>query len=383
MSFGNQVLAEISSVGKEEKLPITHREWERFASEKLEKGPFDYIKGNAGLGETYKSNRGAFKDWKLCPRALQNVANRDLSVELFGSKFDYPILVAPMGVQKIMHTEGELASSRAAAEIGVPYIVSTASSYSMEEVADVMGDAPRWFQLYWGKDNEITLSMLRRAERSGYSAIVLTVDSATAGWRVRDLENAYSPFRQGIGMANFFTDPVFCSKLVNHPEEDLNAAISYFFSVFGNEALSWKDLTFLRENTTLPIILKGIVHPLDAQLALEHGADGIVVSNHGGRQLDGSIGTLDALPSICNEIGGKIPVMTDSGIRTGTDVIKAIALGADAVLLGRPIAYGLSVAGQEGVKQVLKNIIAETDLSLALTGCSSIKKLDSSILIKK
>ena len=245
-----------------------------------------------------------------------------------------------------------------------------------------MGDSPRWFQLYWSKDNEITRSMIKRAENSGYSAIVITLDTTMMGWRVQDLENDYSPFRQGIGLTNYFSDPVFCSRLIKQPEEDMEATFSYFSSINTNATLTWENLAFIRENTKLPILLKGIDKQRDAKLALEHGIDGIVVSNHGGRQLDGSIATIDALPKVCDVIGGKIPVLMDSGIRTGTDVIKAIALGASAVLLGRPFAYGLAVAGEEGVKQVIRNLIADIDVSLGLSGNNSIKNLDRSIVVK-
>ncbi|MDQ1002903.1 lactate 2-monooxygenase [Neobacillus niacini] len=376
--MNNQVLPE----SEKAMLPFTHREWERRAREKLEIGPYSFISGNAGMGETANSNRAAIKEWKIVPRVFRDVEKRDLSIELLEKKFSTPILLAPIGVQKIMHPEGELASARAAADSRIPFIASTMSSYSMEEIASVMGDAPRWFQLYCSKDKEITKSFIKRAERSGYSAIVITLDSSVMGWRVQDLENNYSPFRLGIGLANYFSDSTFCSKLVKPPAEDFAAAFSIFSKINTSASLTWEDLEFLRENTKLPILLKGIVDPRDAKLALDHGVDGIIVSNHGGRQLDGSIAAIDALPKVCYVIGGKIPVLMDSGIRTGTDVIKALALGASAVLLGRPFAYGLAVAGEEGVKQVIRNLITETEVSLGLSGYHSIKSLDRSLVVK-
>lgn len=381
MNVDNSVVSRMKESENQE-LPYSYHEWERRAREVLEIGPFSYIEGNAGTGETYRANLTAFKEWKIRPRMLRNVQNRDLSIDLFGRTYKYPFLLAPIGVQRIMHSDGELASARAAAKMGIPFIASTATSYSMEEIASVMGEAPRWFQLYWSKDNDITLSMLKRAENSGYSAIVLTVDSATFAWRVKDLENGYSPFKQGIGVSNYFTDPVFCSKLVKPPTEDMGSALEYFYSIITNPTITWEHLGFLRDNTKLPIIIKGIVDPEDAKLAVEYGADGIVVSNHGGRQLDGSIATLNALPAICEKVAGKIPVLLDSGIRTGTDIIKAISLGADAVLLGRPFAYGLAVGGQKGVERVISNLISDTDYSLGLSGYNSIKSLDRTLLIK-
>jgi len=369
-------------LGVNNSLPFTYDEWEKLARKKMDFAPYSYIKGCGGIGRTYNANLEAFKEWKLSPRVLRNVENRNLSVELFNQTYKTPFLLAPIGVQSILHKEGELASARAAKEMGIPFIASTLTSFSLEEIANVMGDAPRWFQLYWVKDNEVTVSMLKRAEKSGYSAIVLTVDQITMGWRAEDLENAYSPFKQGIGLANFLADPVFCSKLAKDPQEDMQAALDYFLSILINPTLTWDNIAFLRKHTKLPIIIKGILNPLDAKLALENGADGIVVSNHGGRQIDGAVAALDALPHICDAVEGKIPVLMDSGIRTGADVIKAIALGAKAVLIGRPFAYGLAAAGEEGVKQVIRNFIAETDITLALSGSSSIASLDRSLLVR-
>ncbi|WP_423798629.1 alpha-hydroxy-acid oxidizing protein [Neobacillus sp. SAB-20_R2A] len=374
----NQVTPESDQVT----LPVSHQEWEKRAREKLAIGPFSYISGNAGMGETSNANRTSLKEWKIVPRVFRNVADRDLSIQLLGQNFRTPILLAPIGVQKIMHLEGELASARAAAELGIPFIASTMTSYSMEEIASVMGDSHRWFQLYCSMDNDITRSLVNRAEKSGYSAIVVTLDTTMMGWRVQDLENNYSPFRLGIGLANYLTDPVFCSKLAKPPAEDMEAAFSIFSKINTSATLTWEYLGFLREVTKLPIILKGIIDPRDAKLAVDHEVDGIVVSNHGGRQLDGSIATIDALPKVCDVVGGKIPVLMDSGIRTGTDIIKAISLGASAVLLGRPFAYGLAVAGEEGVKRVIRNLIAETDVSLGLSGYHSIDSLDQSVVIK-
>ncbi|MEB1809296.1 MAG: lactate 2-monooxygenase [Bacillaceae bacterium] len=363
-----------------QKYPVAFEEWEKLARETLEDGPYWYVAGGAGSGSTMDANREAIDRIKIQQRMFCDVEERDLSVSLFGQTYHSPILLAPIGVQSIIHEEGELGSAKAAAEMGIPYIASTASSFAMEEIANVMGDAPRWYQLYWGKDQDVTASMLRRAEESGYSALVVTLDTPMLGWREQDLRNAYLPFINGIGIANYLSDPAFCSKLEKSPREDIRAAIQYFFSIYSNASLTWKDLAFLREHTKLPILLKGIVHRQDAELALQHGVDGIIVSNHGGRQVDGAIGALEALPEVCDVVQGKIPVLFDSGIRRGADVIKALSLGATSVLLGRPYVYGLAAGGEEGVKRVIRNMIADIDLTLALSGRKTIKDLDRSLL---
>ncbi|MBO9129388.1 lactate 2-monooxygenase [Bacillus sp. 165] len=380
--YGNEVQMNVYQQKDKKHLPVRFEELEKQARQKLEDGPYYYIAGGAGAEDTMRSNVQAFDRWQIVPRMLCNVEDRDLSVSLFGQTFPYPVMLAPIGVQTIFHPEGELASARAAAAMDVPFISSSASTHCMEEVASVMGDSARWYQLYWSNDREIAASMLRRAEEAGYSAIVVTLDTPMMAWREHDLENAYLPFLSGIGVGNFLKDPVFCSKLEKAPHEDMKAAISLWSQVYGDASLTWNDLAFLREHTTLPILLKGILHPDDAKLALQHGVDGIIVSNHGGRQVDGSIGALDALPKICDVVQGRIPVLFDSGIRRGADVVKALALGASAVLLGRPYGYGLALAGEEGVREVIRNLIADVDLTMALSGKKSIAELDRSLLVE-
>ena len=267
--------------------------------------------------------------------------------------------------------------------MNVPVITSSASSRSMEEIAEAMGNKPRWFQLYWSKDDDVTASMLKRAEQAGYSAIVVTLDTTMLSWREADLENAYLPFLQGVGIANYITDPAFRSKLKKMPEEDMSEAIQYFLRIFSNASLTWKDLAFIRKNTKLPILLKGILHPKDAELAIEHGIDGIIVSNHGGRQVGGAISALDALVNISETTKDRILLLMDSGIRRGSDIIKALALGAKAVLLGRPYVYGLAVAGEKGVKQVIRNLLADFDLTMALSGIKSVSEIERSFLIQR
>jgi lactate 2-monooxygenase len=361
--------------------PIAYEEWEQKARQLLEDGPFHYVAGGAGSGDTMRENLAAFRRWRIVPQMLRDVSERNLTVHLLGNTYPTPILLAPIGVQSIVHPDGELAAARAAAASGIPYIASTASSYTMEEIANVMGDAPRWFQLYWGKDQDVTVSMLKRAEASGYSALVVTLDTQLLSWREDDLKNRYLPFLDGIGIANYISDPAFCSRLKRPPQEDKMAAIQYWLQIFSNTSLTWKDLRFLQSHTKLPILLKGILSPSDAKLALEHGANGIIVSNHGGRQVDGAIAALDALPAICEVVQGAVPVLLDSGIRRGSDVIKALALGAKAVLLGRPYIYGLAVGGEEGVKLVIRNLLADLDLTLALCGKRSLSELDRSLLV--
>jgi isopentenyl diphosphate isomerase/L-lactate dehydrogenase-like FMN-dependent dehydrogenase len=279
-----------------------------------------------------------------------------------------PLLLAPIGVQKVVHDDGELATARAAAAVGVPMIASTASHFSLEEIAAAGGEAPRWFQLYWPNDPELARSFVERAERAGYEAIVLTVDTFIPGWKPRDLQQAWLPFLEGRGVGNYFQDPVFRAKLEQTPEEDPGMATGQFLAVQANPALSWDDLGRLREMTSLPILIKGIQHIEDAREAVRRGLDGIVVSNHGGRQVDGAIGSLDALPAIAEAVGDDLAILFDSGVRSGADVLKALALGADAVCLGRPYVWGLALDGQAGVEVVLKMVLAELDLTMALCG---------------
>lgn len=360
-------------------LPIAIEDWERKAREILPDGPFDYAAGGSGAEETLVENRKAFSRWAVVPRMMRDVTNRTMGVTLYHQSLRTPILLAPVGMQTISHPDGELASAKAAAAAGVPFVASTVSSYSLEQIAEVMGDAYRWFQLYWSNDREVSASMVRRAEASGYSAIVLTVDTVMLGWKRRDFRNGYSPLREGKGLANYITDPVFCSRLSEvTPEHAVEEVLKNIY----HPALNWNDIAFLREHTRLPILVKGILHPDDARLALEHGVDGIIVSNHGGRQMDGAISTLDALPAIAEVVTGKIPVLLDSGVRTGADIVKAIALGANAVLIGRPFIYGLAVAGEQGVASVLDTLIHEFDVAMALSGSHSVADLNRSILTR-
>jgi len=355
-------------MGGEPVVPVSIGELEVAAAQAMDERAGAYVFAGAGSEDTMRANLEAFRRWRIVPRMMRDVAERDLSRTVLGTAMPAPVALAPIGIHKIVHEEGEPATARAAARVGVPLIASTASHATLEEIAAASGEGPRWFQLYWPNDDEIAASFVRRAEAAGYGAIVLTVDTFIFGWKPRDLQRAWLPFLEGIGNANFFQDPVFRSQLEKTPEEDPGAATGHFVGVYVNPSLTWDKLETLREMTSLPILVKGILHPDDAQEATRRGADGIVVSNHGGRQIDGEIASLDALPRILEAVGDSTAVLLDSGVRGGADIFKALALGADAVLVGRPYLWGLAVGGEQGVEAVLRMLLAELDLTMALSG---------------
>lgn len=396
-------------------VPTVPSRLEDRAREVMSEEAFAYVAGAAGRESTMAANTAAFEKWRIVPRVLRDVSARDLSIQLFGRTLPAPVLLAPIGVLEMAHRRADIPVARAAAREGVPLIFSSQASVPMEDCAAQMGDAPRWFQLYWSRSDELVRSFVARAEKCHCEAIVVTVDTAFLGWRTRDLDLGYLPFFRGKGIAQYTSDPVFRAMLsqpIETPAEkpplrpqtlraaasmirgypgslpgkirsgEPRAAVQRFLAIFSRPSLSWDNLATLRAMTKLPILIKGIQHHDDAREAIARGADGIVVSNHGGRQVDGAIGSLDALPAIADAVAGRIPVLFDSGIRGGADIFKALALGARAVCIGRPYVYGLSIAGEEGVREVIRNMIAELDITMALTGHTTVGGLTPSDLEK-
>ncbi|MDZ8275137.1 alpha-hydroxy-acid oxidizing protein [Microbacterium aquimaris] len=388
-------------------VPVDLRALAEAARRRMSREAFAYIAGGAGSERTMAADRAAFERWQVWPRPLRDVAERDLSIELFGVRRPSPLILAPLGVMEMVHEDGDAMIARAADVAGVPYALSNQASKPMEDVVAAAPHGSRFFQLYWSSSDELNASLLSRAEQAGCEAIVVTVDTHLLGWRTRDLDLAYLPFTRGLGIAQYTSDPVF-RRLVQRraaaagPSPSVRitpsavragvsiarkgrpltgeglrgslasplprTAVETFLDVFATPSLTWDDLAKAREWTTLPIIVKGIVHPDDAARAVDAGLDGVWVSNHGGRQIDRSVPTLDVLPEIVDRVGGVVPVVFDSGVRSGSDAFVALALGASAVAIGRPYAYGLAVAGEIGVREVLRNIVAELDITLGLSG---------------
>ena len=389
---------------------------EAVARRKMSRQGFAYMAGGAGAESTVAANRAAFDRWRIVPRVLRDVSARDTTATLFGRALPSPFLLAPIGVLEMAHRRADLAVARAAAAEGVPMIFSNQASVPMERCAVAMGDGPRWFQLYWSRSNDLVRSFVRRAERCGCDAIVLTLDTTMLGWRPRDLDLAYLPFLRGRGIAQYTSDPVFLASLsepLDAPPAETpgrpnvrllraawemvrrhpgslpgklrsgmpRAAVQRFVATYSRPSLTWADLGFLRDLTRLPILLKGVLHEEDAHMAVERWMDGVIVSNHGGRQVDGAVAALDALPGVVRAVGGRVPVLFDSGVRGGADAFKALALGASAVCVGRPYAYGLAIAGERGVREVIQNFRADFDLTMGLAGCASLGEIDRSRVV--
>lgn len=341
---------------------------EAAAQAALDPGPFWYVAGSAGSGATARANREAFDRWRIVPHMLTGSSQRDLTTTVLGTELSAPVITSPIGVQSIIHADAERAVARVAAELGIGMALSTVSSVVLEDVAKESGAGPRWFQLYWPNDPEVCISVLERAKAAGFTALLVTLDTWLLGWRPHDLDSAYLPFLQGIGLANYFTDPAFLAGLDKPPSEDLPAALMRWLPMFTGTDHTWDELVFLREHWDGPIALKGIQCVQDAQRAVDAGVEGILVSNHGGRQVDGAIGALDALPDIVDAVGDQAEILFDSGIRTGADIVKALGVGARAVLVGRPWVYGLGLAGTDGVRHVLRGLLADFELAMALSG---------------
>jgi lactate 2-monooxygenase len=339
---------------------------------------YDYVAGSAGGEDSARENLDAFRRWRIVPRMLTDVSTPSYASTVLGTELTVPFLLAPVGVLAIAHKEAELAVARAAAAQRVPMILSTAASTAMEEVAAANGDGQRWYQLYWPKDRAVAASMLGRAQAAGYSVLVVTLDTRILAWRPRDLANGYLPFLRGIGIQNYVSDPAFQASLAGADSED--AAVLRWTQIFGDTSLTWDDLPFLRQHWNGPIVLKGILSASDALRAAAAGLDGIIVSNHGGRQLDGEIGALDALPAVAEAVGGRLTVLFDSGIRGGADILKALALGAQAVLVGRPYVYGLALGGEAGVRHVLRALRQDFELTMRLAGLARLSDLSPDCL---
>lgn len=362
--------------GTKPDLPMSFAELERRAELAMTTEIWSYVAGGAGDEHTQRANVSAFERYGLMPRMLAGAAERDLGVELFGRSLPTPLMLAPVGVIGICETDGhgDLTTARAAAASGVPMIASTLSQDPLEDVAAALGDTPGWFQLYPPNDRELAASLVQRAEAAGFTAIVVTLDTLTLGWRPRDLALASFPQLTGLCLANYTSDPVFRSRLPASPEDDPAAVVGHWAATFGNQRLTWDDLPWLRSLTSLPMLLKGICSPDDARRAVDGGMDGIYCSTHGGRQANGGLPSLEVLADIVDAVGDT-PVVFDSGVRSGTDVVKALALGARAVAVGRPYAYALAVGGQEGIEHLLRCLLAETDLTMAINGYASPRAL--------
>ncbi len=402
--------------GRRPVVPISARALEERAGRALDARAYAYVAGGAGDEATQRANRAAFDRWAVVPRVLRDGSSRSSSVELLGRRLPAPLLLGPVGALELVHREADLAVARAAASLGVPMVFSNQASAPMEDCAAAMGDAPRWFQLYWSTSDELVESLVGRAEAAGCDALVVTLDTTMLGWRPRDLDLGHLPFAAGKGIAQYTSDPVF-RRLVEErvaagrprgvrarptaaavraligmarawpgPLRDNlrsplpRAAVETFLGIYSRPSITWADLAWLRSRTRLPILLKGVLHPDDARRALDEGVDGVVVSTHGGRQVDRSVAALDALPEVVGAVAGRAPVLLDSGIRSGADVFVAVALGASAVLLGRPFVWGLALAGERGVRQVISDVLAEFDLTLGLTGHASVAELTPDLL---
>jgi lactate 2-monooxygenase len=401
------------ALGRRPSVPTDFAELEQRARRASSARAWGYVAGGAGEGRAMRNNRHAFDRWAIVPRMAHGISQRDLTTTVLNTKLASPLLLAPVGAGALLAADSDLKIARAAAATGVPYVYSNQGCNPMEDCAAAMGDTARWVQLYWSTDEALVDSLIARAEAINAGALVVTLDTTVLGWRPQDLNLGSLPFAQGLGIAQYTSDPRF-REIVrqriagahaaakddveitpgavktllaitrNYPgrfvanlrSPEPRAAVETFLDIYSNPGLSWDHLATLRDRTSLPVVIKGVLHPDDARRAIDSGVDAIVVSNHGGRQVDNAIASLDALLEIRAAVGPGPTVLLDSGIRTGADVFIALALGADAVLLGRPYMYGLAIAGQRGVEEVIRNVVAEFDLTMALTGARSINDID-------
>ncbi|KAJ4399392.1 hypothetical protein N0V91_009484 [Didymella pomorum] len=381
-----------------ERPPLTFQadKWEELANARLSSEAKGYVYGSAGTRETTNKNRAAFKKWSIVPRRLVKTEDfPDLNTEVLGEKLQFPVAMAPVGVLKIFNPDGEIAATKAAAKEAVPYILSSAAAATIEDVAKANGeDGQRWYQLYWPsrEHDDITISLLNRAKKAGYTMLFVTLDTYILGWRPSDMDNGYNPFMRSdrIGVESGLTDPVFRKQFkerhgVEVEEKMDTAAPEWMRTIFPGMSKGWEDIKFLQEHWDGPIVLKGIQTVADARKAVEVGVQGIVVSNHGGRQQDGGNSSLGMLPHIKDAVGDELSIFFDSGVGSGADIAKAMALGADCVLVGRPYVYGLALGGEQGVAHVLKSLVGELELTLHLSGIPSVSKkdLNRSVLVRE
>ena len=401
------------AAGRRQLIPFDPEVLEQKAKAKMDPAAAAYVIGGAGLESTMHANRSDFDRYRIVPRMLRNVEERDMSTSLFGQTIPAPFFLAPIGVLEMAHPDAENAVAAAAADWGIPMTFSNQASVPMEQCAAIMGNSPRMFQLYWSRSNDLVISFLQRAEACGCSALVLTLDTTMLGWRIRDLDLGSLPFLKGMGIAQYTSDPVF-QQLMEVPDDELAQradvtidairtlfsaarrhpgsfwqnlrsgralkAVRTFTRLYSRPNITWADLPFLRQNTRLPIILKGILHPEDARKALDYGVDGIYVSNHGGRQVDGAISAISALPAIVEAVRDKAPVLFDSGVRGAADAFKALALGATAGGIGRPYCYALTLGGRAGVSELLENWLADFELTMGLAGCKNVAEIRKATL---
>ncbi len=392
-------------------IPVDFSGLEVAAKSKLSTEAFSYLAGGAGFESTMHANRAVWDKYAIIPRMLRGIESKQLDTKFFNKSFPLPFFLCPIGVLELAHPEADLAVAKACSMTGIPMVVSSQASYPMESIAQVLNGSPWYFQLYVSKSDELVASFVRRAEAAGASGIIITTDTTLLGWRCRDLNQAHLPFIQGKGLAQYTSDPVFQDLVTNwadddHSKKDINIhSISHlirmskhlpghfmtnirghalktvrtFTQIYSKPDLNWKIIDQIKLLTTLPIIIKGIQHPDDALAAIEHGVDAIYVSNHGGRQVDGAVGSLDALAAIAQVTAKKIPILFDSGVRSGADIMKTVALGADMVGIGRPYAYALALNGAAGVTDLILNMAAELELNMVLAGVSKISDLDREI----
>ncbi|WP_081426961.1 alpha-hydroxy acid oxidase [Sorangium cellulosum] len=351
---------------------LTVDDFERAARARLSRMAYDYYRSGADEGRTLRENRRAFRRLEIHYRVLVDVSERDMSTTVLGARVPFPILVAPTAYQRLAHPDGELASSRAASELGTIFTLSTLSTTSLEAVAEA-SPGPKWFQLYVHKDRGLTRSLVERAEAAGYQALMLTVDTPLLGRRIADVRNGFA-LPEGLVMANLR------DAAASAPAGEQGSLLAAYVAARHDASLTWRDVEWLGSLTRLPILLKGIIRPDDAVRALDAGAAGVIVSNHGARQLDGAPATIEALPAVADAIAGRCPVLMDGGVRWGTDVLKALALGARAVLVGRPVLWGLAALGGEGVARVLAALRDELSVAMALAGCPSLAALDRDLV---